>query len=82
MAARKPIVGAINGETRKVIEESGSGFCCAAEDYRGLADLILEFCNSNEKDRMAESSYRYYFENFSKARFFSVLESALVDLEG
>jgi len=81
MAARKPIIGAINGETRNVIEESGCGFCCGAEDYKGLANLIVEFCISNEKDKMAENSYRYYVKNFHKERFFSVLESVLVDLE-
>lgn len=80
MAAGKPIIGAINGETKHVIEESGCGLCCAAEDYQGLANLVLEFCNSNNREQMAMNAYNYYNENFSKERFISMLESALLSL--
>jgi len=82
MAAGKPVIGAINGETRRVIEKSGCGLCCAAEDYIGLADLILEFCKSDNKRQMAENAYNYYNNNYSKERFISSLENALLDLEG
>lgn len=82
MAARKPIIGAINGETRRVIEESGCGLCCAAEDYKGLAQLVLQFCSNDKKVQMAENSYKFYLENYSKERFMVVLENALINLEG
>ena len=82
MAAKKPIVGAINGETRRVIEESGCGLCCAAEDYHGLAELILEFCNSVNREQMAVNAYNYYCKNYSKEHFMNILESALLNLEG
>ncbi|MFJ5768863.1 glycosyltransferase family 4 protein [Psychrobacillus sp. NPDC093180] len=80
MAARKPIIGAINGEASHVIRESGCGFCCAAENYKELANLILEFCNSDKKEEMAIRSYDYYIRNFSKERFISLLEKKLTDL--
>jgi glycosyltransferase involved in cell wall biosynthesis len=80
MAAGKPVIGSINGETSRVIEESGCGLCCAAEDYKGLANLILQFCNSDKKEQMAANAQRFYFENYSKERFMAGLEDALIKL--
>lgn len=81
MAAGKPIIGAINGETKNVIEMSKSGLCCNAEDYLGLASLILEFCNDNKKAEMAENAYNFYIEHYSKDKFMFNLESALKKME-
>lgn len=80
MAARKPIIGSINGETREIIEESGCGLCCAAEDYEGLANIILKFHMSNDREQMAARSQDYYLNNYSKSRFIKGLETALLDL--
>ena len=82
MAARKPIIGAINGEASHVIKEADCGLCCAAENYRELADLIIQFCDSNKKEQMAKNSYDYYIRNYSKEKFMSVLENTLINLEG
>lgn len=82
MAAGKPIIGAINGETSRVIKDAECGLCCPAENYSELANLILQFCNSNEKEKMAQNSYDYYVRNYSKERFMSVLEDTLFNLEG
>ncbi|MDE4541333.1 glycosyltransferase family 4 protein [Thermoanaerobacterium sp. R66] len=81
MAAGKPIIGSINGETKRVIEQAGCGLCCKAEDHKGLADLILEFCNDDKKDNMAMNARKYYFENYSKERFMSILEHELTNME-
>jgi len=82
MAAGKPIIGAINGETSRVIKNGECGLCCTAENYSELANLIIQFCNSNEKEKMAQNSYDYYIKNYSKERFISVLEDTLKNLEG
>ncbi|GAA0319290.1 glycosyltransferase family 4 protein [Bacillus carboniphilus] len=82
MAAGKPIIGAINGETSRVIRDANCGLCCAAEDYSELAKLLIQFCDNNEKEKMAENSYNYYIKNYSKDRFISVLEDTLTNLEG
>ena len=80
MAARKPIIGAINGEARRVIEESGCGLCCDAENYKDLAEIILQFCNSDKKEQMAVNAQKYYMQNYSKERFITVLERELTNL--
>lgn len=81
MAAGKPIIGAINGETRYVIEQARCGLCCEAENYRGLADLVLEFCSSNKKEEMGENAQKYYLKNYDKNRFLKLLEDELISLE-
>jgi len=80
MAAGKPIIGAINGETQRVIEESGCGLCCSAEDYIGLAEKVMQFVNSDKNEQMAINAKRFYNEKYSKERFIAKLEEALNDL--
>lgn len=78
MAAGKPVIGAINGETARVIREAGCGMCCPAEDYGALARLLLDFCNSNQKAQMGQKSKSYYMEQYRKERFVSLLENRLI----
>mgnify|MGYP000353078423 CR=1 FL=1 len=80
MAAGKPIIGAINGETRNVIEKAECGICCEAENYIGLAQLIVQFVNSNKKEQMSYNARRYYADNYSKNIFFEQLEKELKNL--
>lgn len=81
MAARKPIIGAINGETNKVIKLVECGFCCEAENYKELSNLIVQFCKSSKKVEMSNNAYDYYVENYSKEQFMSVLENTLRKLD-
>lgn len=80
MAAKKTIIGAINGEAKQVIQEAQCGFCCDAEDHKELAQLILAFCNSDKKEQMGKNAYDYYCNNFSKEKFMSVLENTIVKM--
>lgn len=80
MASGKPIIGAINGETNQIIKEAQCGYCCEAENYYELANIIMQFCESSEKDQMAINSYDYYCKNYSKERFMFVLEDTLLKL--
>lgn len=82
MAAHKPIIGSINGETRRVIKEANCGYCCAADDYKELSKIILEFCDSNQQRLMGENGYDYYIKNYSKKSFITALEESLIKLGG
>lgn len=79
MAAGRPILGAINGEAMRIITDAQCGLCCAADDYKGLAQIILEFIRSDRKDQMALASRAYYRENFGKEQFFIKLENAIMN---
>ncbi|QTH40685.1 glycosyltransferase family 4 protein [Cohnella sp. LGH] len=78
MAASKPILGAINGETRRVIEESGCGYCTAAEDYKGLASIIRKFASENNRHEHFRQRARSYYDNhFSKTLFIKRLNKVM-----
>lgn len=81
MAAGKPIIGAIDGETRHVISKASCGYTCEAENHEALAELIKEFCKSNEKKQMSENAHKFYLGNYNKEKFMNSLENALIDLE-
>lgn len=80
MISKKAILGAIDGEAMNVIKRSECGLCCPAEDYKGFAKIILEFCNNKNNGEMAEKSYKYYLENFTKDSFMNKLEKKLEEL--
>ena len=77
MAAGKPIIGAIDGETKLVIEEAQCGYCCEAEDGEGLAQLIQKFVESDEKHQMGLSARTYYEKYYQKNIFMEKLEQLL-----
>jgi glycosyltransferase involved in cell wall biosynthesis len=78
LAAGKPILGAIDGETQMVINEAQCGLCCSAEDYKGLANIIKKF--SIEKERhisYGRNAREYYDKNFSKIIYMERLNKLL-----
>ena len=77
MAAGKPIIGAIDGETSRVISDAECGFCCEAENAEKLAECVRSFIASEEKKRYAENSLSYYQKHFSKETFMDKLERLL-----
>ncbi len=74
MAAGKPIIGAIDGETRKIINDADCGFCCEAENEKALAQCVRKFVSERHPE-FVENSYNYYINNFSKNSFIEKLES-------
>ena len=80
MAVGKPIIGAINGETRLVIEKARCGLCGPAEDYVELADNIKLFISDKINRReFAEAAKKYYKENFGKQIFMEKIEKIISD---
>jgi glycosyltransferase involved in cell wall biosynthesis len=76
MAAGKPILGAVDGETARVIEEAGCGFCGRAEDAQQLAQNILRFMEA-DKVKMGQNARNYYEQQFEKSKFIDTLENEL-----
>ena len=79
MAAGKPVVGAIGGETASVVnEDAACGMCCAPEDAKGLADIMLRIAEDDAlRVQFGENARRYYQEYFRKEQFFALLETVL-----
>lgn len=77
MAAGKPIIGAINGETQDVINEAKCGFCGEADNVGELVKSVERFIEYKEKDKLGENAYKYYENNFKKDIFIEKLISEL-----
>ena len=76
MASGKPIIGAIDGETKSVIEAAQCGFCGKAGNAEELAENINKFIDA-ETDRvtMGKNARRFYEKNFEEKLFMDKLES-------
>lgn len=72
MAAGKPIIGAIDGETKRVIEEARCGFCGEAENAELLAQNVRAFLISDKKEK-GNRAREYYEEHFGKDAFITDL---------
>lgn len=81
MNVGKPVLGAVEGETRAVIETANCGICCNFENAEGLAEAVLKFIASNNKEDMAKNAKTYYNKYFTKEIFFNCLENAFENTE-
>lgn len=78
LAAGKPVIGSIDGETARVIREADCGMCSPAEDPAALAEVIRQMASQPERlKQYGENARRYYRENFCKEHFISTLLEVL-----
>lgn len=76
MSAAKPIVGAIDGETPRVIEKANCGFCGAALNAEELKNNILKFIATEDKKTLGDNGREFYELNFRPEKFFLDLAAA------
>ncbi len=69
MAAGKPVVGAIDGETEIVLSEAQGGYCGRAEDEKALSENILALMHSGKASEIGRANRKYYLANFSRDKF-------------
>ena len=76
MAVGKPIIGAIDGETKEIIEDARCGFCGKADDAEELTENIKHFIlKETDRTNMGQNARKYYEENFQEKLFMDKLES-------
>lgn len=81
MAVGKPIIAAINGAGQQTIKESNCGLVVDYNDYKGFANIILDFIKNKEKySSCGENARKYFKENFIKEKYFEKLEKELEEL--
>src|SRR5688500_1584547 len=70
LASGRPIGAALDGEGAAVIEKSGAGLVCAAEDAAGLAGNVLALYRMSREAReaMGIKARVYYEANFERGR--------------
>lgn len=81
MAAGKPILGAIDGETNEVIRAAACGYCGPAEDADALAENIRRFITTEDRAILGQNARAYYEAHFDRERFMDALERELVNSE-
>ncbi|MCI6329407.1 MAG: glycosyltransferase family 4 protein [Erysipelotrichaceae bacterium] len=79
MAVGKPVIGAISGSCNAFIKDNEIGFACEAEDYQGLADLIL-MLKETELRKIGLRSKEIYYEKYSKNIFMKKIIESLKKL--
>ena len=78
MAAGKAVIGAINGETARLVQEADCGTCAPAEDARALANILKNGADHSELlKKQGENARRYYDTHFRKETFIKTLLSVL-----
>lgn len=84
LACAKPIISAAGGETAQVVENSGAGFSCPAEDAIALADAVLKLYRMSPKERqeMGEKGGAYYEAHFQRERLLDKLEGWMREIAG
>ena len=82
MSAGKPILAAINGDARYVVEDAQCGFCVNYDDRKGLAKIILNYSNNKAAlVSFGKKSREYYLKHFTLSRHVDCLEYVFKEIE-
>jgi glycosyltransferase involved in cell wall biosynthesis len=83
LACERPVVGALSGESARVLAESNGGIVVAPGDVRAVADAILALRrDAASRAAMGRAGRRYVEEHFSRSVWALRLERRLVELCG
>jgi glycosyltransferase involved in cell wall biosynthesis len=76
LIAGVPVLGMLNGDGARIIEEAGAGFTCDAGDSAGLANAVrrLQALSTDERAQMAERGRSYAKREFDRDRLVVTLE--------
>ena len=77
MAAGKPILGAIDGETAMTVAEAQCGVCCEAADHVRLANIVRDYVKNYTTQQYGACALDYYNKTFSKDVVFKKLIDSL-----
>jgi len=81
-AAGRPMVLAIDGEIKDIVNENHCGFACGAEDVEGLYENVkkMYFTSKDERIAMGNRAKEYHLANFAWDKNFEKLEKFIFDL--
>ena len=82
MACARPVIAAVDGQTRQIVEEARAGIFVEPEDAQALAQAVCSLAfNADERRRMGLSARQYIVANFSRKQtaqnYIEVLEQLL-----
>lgn len=82
MACERPVIVAVDGQARAIVEEAGGGLYVEPENSAALVNAIRDLANdSSRRQRMGASGRQYILDSFSREQtarnYISVLEQTL-----
>jgi glycosyltransferase involved in cell wall biosynthesis len=79
LCTKKPILGMLNGEGAKIIDEAKCGFSVNAGDSLGLAKKIIEMYEMKIQERinLGTNGFSFYEDNFTLKKCIDNLETIL-----
>ena len=81
MAAGKPIVAALSGYAREVVEESGAGLCVEPGNSDQLARAMEQFITGKmDTAACGKNARAYYLQHFTKEKFMKDLYAQMGDV--
>lgn len=81
MAAGKPVIGAIDGEAKNVIEQFKCGYCVPACDCEKLAAVCRKFVEDRANHNVMGKNARIAYEReYSKDKFIDSLQEDLINM--
>jgi glycosyltransferase involved in cell wall biosynthesis len=77
LACGRPIIGSVDGEAARVIEESGAGIAVASGDPRALADAVIRLHRTptDEREAMGRRGRLYFERHFERDLLLRRLET-------
>ncbi len=68
MAGGRPVISAMDGAGKELINESGCGISTESGNIDGLADIIMKMYDMPEEERkaMGDAGRKYHFANFER----------------
>jgi glycosyltransferase involved in cell wall biosynthesis len=81
LAVGRPVIGCLNGEGARLIEEAGAGMTVKAEDADGLARAILTLYRMTPEARkkMGDNGRLFYRQNFDHEQLVDRLVGLIKD---
>jgi len=82
LATGRPVIGMLDGEGARVIQQSGAGLVCASGDGPALADRVAHLASlpSAERAAMGARGLEYSRKEFDRDRLLTQLEEWMAEL--
>jgi len=74
-----PVIASCSGEGATIVEKSGAGLACEAENPKKLAEIAINMYNRSvdERNSMKENALSYFETNYKKEKLMDLLEEVI-----
>jgi colanic acid biosynthesis glycosyl transferase WcaI len=81
LACGRPIIGAVDGETGRIINESGGGIACPSGDPQALANAAVTIYRQSpdQREAMGRAARTYFEKNFKREALLQSLNECLIE---